>query len=213
MKMKEEVKYVCQEGPLLDEKKGLPLTAVYQETTITNGKVLRPQVLGFTDKYCTPNVCSRLRLVITILALAACVAVIIVLLSNGIHASNNRETAQEEEIRELKEKLDAQQVRLHRMQKELQFLVTRERAFEAREDMVRRRQLPIVEAPNSRPVVNPKIEADSAKSDPDLPMVPRRSGIWDEDEDEIDVDKLPIASPNKRFRSGKLPSTSTDIKN
>jgi hypothetical protein len=78
MKMKEEVKYVCQEGPLLDEKKGLPLTAVYQETTITNGKVLRPQVLGFTDKYCTPNVCSRLRLVITILALAACVAVIIV---------------------------------------------------------------------------------------------------------------------------------------
>ena len=49
------------------------------------------------------------------------------LLSNGIHASNNRETAQEEEIRELKEKLDAQQVRLHRMQKELQFLVTRER--------------------------------------------------------------------------------------
>ena len=78
MKMKEEVKYVCQEGPLLDEKKGLPLTAVYQETTITNGKVLRPQVLSFTDKYCTPNVCSRLRLVITILALAACVAVIIV---------------------------------------------------------------------------------------------------------------------------------------
>ena len=49
------------------------------------------------------------------------------LLSNGIHASNNRETAQVEEIRELKEKLDAQQVRLHRMQKELQFLVTRER--------------------------------------------------------------------------------------
>ena len=47
------------------------------------------------------------------------------MLTNGIKYSN-REQAQEEEIAKLKETVDAQQTRLHRMQKELQFLVTRQ---------------------------------------------------------------------------------------
>ena len=47
------------------------------------------------------------------------------MLTNGIKYSN-REQAQEEEIAKLKETVEAQQTRLHRMQKELQFLVTRQ---------------------------------------------------------------------------------------
>lgn len=47
------------------------------------------------------------------------------MLTNGIKYSN-QEQAQEEEIAKLKETVDAQQTRLHRMQKELQFLVTRQ---------------------------------------------------------------------------------------
>lgn len=48
------------------------------------------------------------------------------LLINGIQSAN-REAAQAKEIVDLQDKLDAQQVRLHRMQKELQFLVNRQR--------------------------------------------------------------------------------------
>ncbi len=48
-------------------------------------------------------------------------------MTNGIKASNNREQAQEEEIAMLKELVENQQSRLHRMQKELQFLVTRQK--------------------------------------------------------------------------------------
>ena len=47
------------------------------------------------------------------------------MLTNGIKYSN-REQAQEEEIAKLKETVEAQQTRLHRMQKGLQFLVTRQ---------------------------------------------------------------------------------------
>lgn len=48
-------------------------------------------------------------------------------MTNGIKASNSREQAQEEEIAMLKELVENQQSRLHRMQKELQFLVTRQK--------------------------------------------------------------------------------------
>lgn len=48
-------------------------------------------------------------------------------MTSGIKASNNREQSQEEEIAMLKELVENQQSRLHRMQKELQFLVTRQK--------------------------------------------------------------------------------------
>jgi uncharacterized coiled-coil protein SlyX len=50
-----------------------------------------------------------------------------VLMTNGIKASNSREQAQEAEITILKDLVENQQSRLHRMQKELQFLVTRQK--------------------------------------------------------------------------------------
>jgi uncharacterized coiled-coil protein SlyX len=49
------------------------------------------------------------------------------LMTNGIKASNSREQAQEAEITILKDLVENQQSRLHRMQKELQFLVTRQK--------------------------------------------------------------------------------------
>jgi len=101
-----------------------------------------------------------------------------VLLINGIQSAN-REAAQAKEIVDLQDKLDAQQVRLHRMQKELQFLVNRQRAEEAKEGMERRLQMPLGVASDSR-------------------------SFWDgEDEEVVDVDQLPVASPNKRLRLGK----------
>jgi uncharacterized coiled-coil protein SlyX len=48
-------------------------------------------------------------------------------MTNGIKASNSREQAQEAEITILKDLVENQQSRLHRMQKELQFLVTRQK--------------------------------------------------------------------------------------
>jgi len=171
--MKEEVKYVYQEGPLLvAEKKG---SSVYQETTVSSN---RGRTAQFYEQYCTAHLCSRLRLVLSVLALATCVTVIIVLLINGIQSAN-REAAQAKEIVDLQDKLDAQQVRLHRMQKELQFLVNRQRAEEAKEGMERRLQMPLGVASDSR-------------------------SFWDgEDEEVVDVDQLPVASPNKRLRLGK----------
>lgn len=50
-------------------------------------------------------------------------------MTNGIKASNSREIAQEEQIAILKDLVENQQSRLHRMQKELQFLVTRQKVF------------------------------------------------------------------------------------
>ena len=50
-----------------------------------------------------------------------------VFLSNSINASKEVSGGQQEEIRDLKEKLEGQQTRLHRMQKELQFLVARQK--------------------------------------------------------------------------------------
>jgi len=71
--MKEEVKYVYQEGPLLvAEKKG---SSVYQETTVSSN---RGRTAQFYEQYCTAHLCSRLRLVLSVLALATCVTVIIV---------------------------------------------------------------------------------------------------------------------------------------
>ena len=45
-------------------------------------------------------------------------------MSSGV---NNREQAQDEDIAKLKDLVENQQSRLHRMQKELQFLVTRQK--------------------------------------------------------------------------------------
>lgn len=50
-------------------------------------------------------------------------------MTSGIKASNSREQAQEAEITILKDLVENQQSRLHRMQKELQFLVTRQKVF------------------------------------------------------------------------------------
>lgn len=50
-----------------------------------------------------------------------------VLLTHGIKASSDREQAQEDEIAKLKDLIENQQTRLHRMQKELQFLNTRQK--------------------------------------------------------------------------------------
>lgn len=181
----EEVKYVYQpDGPMLVPKtKNCP---VYQETTISNKK----------SSCWTSHLFSRLRLVISCLAIVACLVVIAVsdrlssqyceaayvilwrrllnidffkvLMTNGIKASNNRELAQEEEIAMLKDLVENQQSKMHRMQKELQFLVTRQKvhlvvfiaiktlyiyifkkAYEAREESFRRRQLPIVSSPSA----------------------------------------------------------------
>jgi len=200
--MKEQVKYVSKEGNslLVAEKNGQ-----VDEETVTGSSDLGQMALR--DKYCSSNVCRRIGQVVTILALAACVAVIAVLLTNGIHASNSRELAQEEAIRDLKDKIDIMQTRLHRLQKELSFLVTRERAFDAKEESIRRRFLPnfptISKIPDTEQLdvdqgANPAGSADSDLSIfPSLPL-----GIWDRDE-ETDLDKLPVASPNKRLRQGK----------
>ena len=50
-------------------------------------------------------------------------------MTSGIKASNSREQAQEAEITILKDLVENQQSRLHRMQKELQFLVTRQKVL------------------------------------------------------------------------------------
>lgn len=66
-KTTEEVKYVYQgDGPLLVPKN--PNNGVYQETTIRSGK---------KDCWSSPMF-SRIRLILSILALVVCVAVIIV---------------------------------------------------------------------------------------------------------------------------------------
>lgn len=166
----EEVKYVYQqEGPLL-----VPKTkngAVYQETTVSNNRSLTTGNANKNKSGCWPgHLFSRLRLILSCLAIVTCLVVIAVsdlrrqrpivvlfqfstslsapspqfpafchmtlyrfpliiqvLMTNGIKASNNREQAQEEEIAMLKELVENQQSRLHRMQKELQFLVTRQK--------------------------------------------------------------------------------------
>lgn len=56
--------------------------------------------------------------------LSISVYVVQVLVSSGV---NNREQAQDEDIAKLKDLVENQQSRLHRMQKELQFLVTRQK--------------------------------------------------------------------------------------
>lgn len=69
--MKEEVKYVAQQnGSLLLPKIG----AIYNETT------LQEELNGSScyDKWCTAHIFSRLKLLLTIVAIAACAAVIVV---------------------------------------------------------------------------------------------------------------------------------------
>merc|ERR1719222_523316 len=92
------------------------------------------------------------RLIISILAVVSIVSVVAVLVAMGIHASNARELNQNEQIEKLKEALETQQTRLHRMQKELQFLVSRQQANDARDESLRRRQ--IRPAPASEPAAS-----------------------------------------------------------
>jgi len=207
----EEVKYVYQaDGPLLVPKKN---GAVYQETTVVNPIGGAGSASMNKQERCwRGHLFSRLRFVVSILAIVACVIVVIVMLTNSIKSSN-QEQAQEEEIAKLKETVDAQQTRLHRMQKELQFLVTRQQAYDAREDSLRRRQMPIASATSgtgtgsniwpSPAITSDKIiqdEDDEADdTDPDMPMIPRQQAAAAAADD---VDKLPRASPNKKRGKG-----------
>ncbi|XP_057376978.1 uncharacterized protein LOC130698244 [Daphnia carinata] len=205
----EEVKYVYQqEGPLL-----VPKTkngAVYQETTVSNRAKDDKQA-----PCCWPgHLFSRLRLILSCLAIISCLVVIAVLMTNGIKASNSREIAQEEEIAILKDLVENQQSRLHRMQKELQFLVTRQKAYEAREDSFRRRTGTIGTGTgtNAWPSLTDKNfvqenEDQEKTQDSELPLIPRQvipelTSISTLDED-VDVDKLPRASANKKRKGAK----------
>ncbi|EFX84448.1 hypothetical protein DAPPUDRAFT_222971 [Daphnia pulex] len=207
----EEVKYVYQsEGPLL-----MPKTkngAVYQETTVSNRA---KDVKNQQAHCCWPShLFSRLRLVLSCLAIMACLVVIAVLMTNGIKASNSREQAQEAEIAILKDLVENQQSRLHRMQKELQFLVTRQKAYEAKEDSFRRRigTIGTGTGANVWPTLDEDLSQDSRiqAADSELPLLPRLSGqpqqseVTPSQEDDVDVDKLPRASANKK-RKGKMP--------
>lgn len=210
----EEVKYVYQsEGPLL-----MPKTkngAVYQETTISNrAKDDKNQ----QAPCCWPgHLFARMRLILSCLAIISCLAVIAVMMTNGIKASNSREIAQEEQIAILKDLVENQQSRLHRMQKELQFLVTRQKAYEAREDSFRRRTGTIGTGTGTNvwPSLTDKNfvqenedqETKTQVADSELPLIPRQlipelTSISSLDED-VDVDKLPRASANKKRKGAK----------
>lgn len=218
----EEVKYVYDHsGPLLvpKAKNGV----VYQDTTRPAG-VEAAVVKGAAAKGKSwHHLFARMPLVISCLAIAACVAVIIVLLTHGIKASSDREQAQEDEIAKLKDLVENQATRLHRMQKELQFLNTRQKAYEAREESLRRRQTPVTgvipstfgtgtgshvwPSPVDKQIAAEAAAASASSSSSSSESVPSEllpALDLDADDDEpsaVDVDKLPRASANKKRKS------------
>merc|ERR1712137_1066708 len=127
------------------------------------------------------------RLIISILAVVSIVSVVAVLVAMGIHASNARELNQNEQIEKLKEALETQQTRLHRMQKELQFLVSRQQANDARDESLRRRQ------------IRPASASDQGQSSIQQQNQPQVAVL---EEEVIDVDRLPVAPANKNRTLG-----------
>lgn len=87
-----------------------------------------------------------------------------------------------ERTEQLKEALETQQTRLHRMQKELQFLVSRQQANDARDESLRRRQ------------IQPPSELNQGQSSFRQPI----QHVATLEEEVIDVDQLPVAPANKR---------------
>jgi len=167
---KEEVKYVYQE-PLLVDK--LKKKDIYKETTMSC-----PQSDVATPATC--NLSRRHRIVLSVAAVVSSLLLIAMVVGTLVSVCNERQRTQDEAIGQLKEALETQQTRLHRMQKELQFLVSRQQASDGRHESLRRRQGSVEES-----IIQP-IQQQVAMLE----------------EEEIDVDQLPVAPANKR-RGGK----------
>jgi len=178
--MKEEVKFVYEEPLLVNKLKN----NVYKETTTA---CPNPEVRGQTQSpsgQWWSSISARTRLVISVLGVVSFVAIVVVLVATGIHASNVREWNQNEQIVQMKDALETQQTRLHRMQKELQFLVSRQQANDARDESLRRRQI--------RPASGPNQDQSGGIQEPIQPEVATLA------EEVIDIDQLPVAPANKR---------------